>query len=158
MQRHRTGRPFADSFTNFCSCTSSLTSAKPTPPVQRQMRGGKTLVLLRLTPAEQTRLLPLLQSSSLGNGGVCRWGSLGITRLSSSSCYTTKGSLGRRVAFLLETSLPACVDVTIQPDGCQLPQGPCAGAGMRQRREMFRMQAAEEPRQVPFPSWGLPGG
>jgi len=81
--------------------------------VQRERRGGSTLVMLRLSPAEQLHLSPFFQPSSLGG---C-WGSLGIARLSSSSCCTAKGSLGRRVTSPLETSLPACVDMTVQPDG-----------------------------------------
>lgn len=92
MERHWRSRPFAGSFTDLRWCTLSLASAKSTTPAQRQMWGGNILVLLRLTPAEQTHLLLFLQPSSLGNGGTCKRGSLGIVHLSSSSCYTAKGS------------------------------------------------------------------
>lgn len=52
MQRQWRDGPFADSFSNLCWCISSLSSAEPTPPVERQMKGGSTLLLLRLTPVQ----------------------------------------------------------------------------------------------------------
>lgn len=114
MERHWRSRPFAGSFTNLRWCTSSLASAKSTTPVQRQMRGGNILVLLRLTAAEERHLLLFLQPSSLGNGGACKRGSLGIVHLSSSSCYTANGSPCKQSCFTLRDK-PACLR------GCDIP-------------------------------------
>lgn len=78
------------------------------------MRGGNILVLLRLTAAEERHLLLFLQPSSLGNGGACKRGSLGIVHLSSSSCYTANGSPCKQSCFTLRDK-PACLR------GCDIP-------------------------------------